>query len=269
MTRSCVAAACILAAGLVAPLGAQDGGVIFSPAGAFGQPPPRPLPGGDIPALCRMHFEWVDDDHSVLRMRAQPSGDGNFFHFRFHDNDTNRSGYYAPFEWWDFNKHRYVEPQQHISDEVICSGRCVISIPPIPPDREFGLSGFELEFLGGERFIRDIMIRPLPSLGQIVVNFRDNSTPTYRVQVSYVTFERGNWRLANSRSPRPETAPVLRRAPRGMKVLRGFRVGFLNGDHQLQEFEINVCNDTSLNGIFRDVGGTDDPYRLDVQFAFL
>ena len=253
----------------IPPLFAQDGGVIFSPGGGPpGQPDPIPL-GDQIPALCRIHFLFSDDDHHVLHMRAQPSTSGEFFHFEFHDNDSDRNNYYGPFEWWDFGDRPWDDPEQFTTDEQECSGRCTLFIPPIPPDREFGLTGFDFEFRDGDHHLRDVMIVPRPRLGRIIVNFRDNSTPPYLVRISYVTFEKGNWRRTRSLTEDRETSEVLREANRGIKVLQGFRARFLNGDHHLKEFEIDVCGDSWLNGIFRDSGSTDDPFRLDVWYSYL
>jgi hypothetical protein len=153
--------------------------------------------------------------------------------------------------------------------EGSCTGSCERALS-IRPNEVFLLSGFSFKFRGDDHDIKTIAIAERG--GTLSVEFKDkNGDDPFDWSVQYVLVNKaraasvaGRGGTVNSGGVAQSTIDAV---PHAKPVLSGFRVEYLEGDHQVREFGVGVT-DGRLAVKLADKNG-DDRFKWSVNWVSL
>jgi hypothetical protein len=132
---------------------------------------------------------------------------------------------------------------------------------------------------GSDHNLRTIGVVPAPQFGFIDVTFADSGgTTPYSAKIYYARlYDYEIVRVETRFSTSPVVNAIQGSRGSGVAVIRGFRLGFTNGDHHLEHWTVDLCpnigtpatcNDNQFFIRFRD-GNGDDPFDWWLSYTLL
>ncbi len=150
-------------------------------------------------------------------------------------------------------------------------GRQALSIdPPIDPDHVFVLAGFSFSERESDHHIRSIGIFPPESGGaQLEIEFQDNSPQddNYSAAVMFHRIPRNRVRVPSPVVFTNVAGESSQPREPGVALLTGFSFRFLDDDHHLKEFGVDL-SDNNVRVTFRD-NDPDRRFRAEVHYVIL
>jgi len=208
------------------------------------------------------------NDHQISKIGVEPETERlpGHVHFTFHENDDD--DFFRPFYTYlafDGNQSR------RLTSSMVCEGSCIVPIDFPRGGEAFVLSGFSIDQINDRSNLRKLSIRPY-NRGNMRVEFADNGSKRYRVQLHYLYIQESlvagrNTVSVARRQDSGERLKLVSREP-GQVLLQGFEFEFLNGDHRIGEISLLADSPSSFLVKFNDQNA-DDPYHVEIDYIIL
>lgn len=227
-----------------------------------------------IPGLSGFRLQFADGtDHQVRELRMVQYTLGWPEAQAVLRDDAEDDAWEGNAEWVDLTE----VGREYSVDGTDCRGDCWIDmVEPINACGEtLVLSGFHVALVnpGDDMSFQELTVWPYPEQGKIHVVFRNAAaSKRFDARVNYTVISSdlvsGSHLSPSTRDEKDAVDRVLD-APSGYQVLRGFSIRYTDGDHWLEEMQVEAVY-SRLYGLLRDKGEKiDHSYRLDVSYVTL